>query len=53
MAAYWEIAVHSAYDMFCKYKNILVNLVISDLSFWSGNLFLIAPLSDHCLLVPC
>ena len=28
-AAYWEIAAHSAYDMFCKYKYLIVNLVFS------------------------
>ena len=26
MAAYWEIAAHSAYDMFSKYKYLIVNL---------------------------
>ena len=42
MAAYWEVAAHSAYDMLSKYKYLIVNLV-----FWSGNFF-----PDHCLLVP-
>ena len=27
MAAYWEIATHSANDMFSKYKYQIVNLV--------------------------
>ena len=27
MAAYWEIAAHSAYDMFSKYKYLIANLV--------------------------
>ena len=27
MAAYWEIAAHSAYDMFFKHKYLIVNLV--------------------------
>ena len=27
MAAYWEIAAHSASDMFSKYKYLIVNLV--------------------------
>ena len=40
-----KIAAHSAYDM-------IVGLVFSHLGFWSGNLFLIAPFSDLCLLVP-
>ena len=31
---------------------LIVNLVFSRLSFWSGNFFLIAPFPDHCLLVP-
>ena len=26
MAAYWEIAAHSAYDVFSKYKCLIVNL---------------------------
>ena len=29
-----------------------VSLVFSHLGFWSGNLFLIAPFPDICLLVP-
>ena len=42
-----KIAAHSACDMFHG-----VNLVFSHLGFWSGNLFLIAPFPDLCLLVP-
>ena len=30
---------------------LIVNLVFSHLGFWSGNLFLIAPFPDLCLLV--
>ena len=52
MATYWEIAAHSAYDMFSWYKYLIVNLVFSHLGFWGGNLFLIAPFPDLCLLVP-
>ena len=26
MAAYWEIAAYSTYDMFSKYKYLIVNL---------------------------
>ena len=52
MATYWEIAAHSAYDMFSWYKYLIVDLVFSHLGFWSGNLFLIAPFPDLCLLVP-
>ena len=38
-----KIAAHSAYE--------IVSLVFSHLGFWSGNLFLIAPFPDLCLLV--
>ena len=31
---------------------LIVGLVFSRLGFWSGNLFLIAPFPDLCLLVP-
>ena len=34
------------------YMYVIVNLVFSHISFWSGNLFVIAPFHDHCLLVP-
>ena len=47
-----KIAAHSAYDMYSWYKYLIVSLVFSHLGFWSGNLFLIAPLPDRCLLVP-
>ena len=47
-----KIAAHSAYDMLSWYKYLIVNLVFSHLGFWSGNLFLIAPFPDRCLLVP-
>ena len=46
-----KIAAHSAYDMFSWYKYLIVNLVFSHLGFWSGNLFLIPPFPDLCLLV--
>ena len=46
-----KIAAHSAYDMFSWYKYLIVNLVFSNLGFWSGVLFLIAPFPDRCLLV--
>ena len=45
MAACYEIAAHSAYDMFAKYK-YLVNLVFVHLEFWSGYFLLIAPFPD-------
>ena len=47
-----QIAAHSAYEMFSWYKYLIVGLVFSHLGFWSGNLFLIAPFPDLCLLVP-
>ena len=40
------------YEMYSWYKYLIVNLFFSRLGFWSGNLFLIAPLPDRCLLVP-
>ena len=46
-----KIAAHSAYDMLSWYKYLIVNLVFSHLGFWSGNLYLIAPFPDLCLLV--
>ena len=47
-----KIAAHSAYEMFSWYKYLIVSLVFSHLGFWIGNLFLIAPFLDLCLLVP-
>ena len=38
--------------MFSWYKYLIVSLVFSRLGFWSGNIFLSAPFSDRCLLVP-
>ena len=46
-----KIAAHSAYEMFSWCKYLIVSLVFSHLGFWSGNLFLIAPFPDLCLLV--
>ena len=50
MAAYWEIAAQSAYDMFSKYK---YQFSFSHLGFWSGNFCLSAPFLHHCLLPTC
>ena len=47
-----KIAAHSAYEMFSWKKYLIVSLVFSHFGFWSGNLFLIAPFPDLCLLVP-
>ena len=38
--------------MFSWYKYLIVTLVFFHFGFWSGNLFLIAPFPDLCLLVP-
>ena len=38
--------------MFSWYKYLIVSLFFSLSCFWSGNLFLIAPFPDLCLLVP-
>ena len=46
MAAYWETAAHSAYDIVSMYKYLIVNLV-----FLTSVFFLIAPFPDRCLLV--
>ena len=54
MATCWEIAAHSAYDMFSWYKYLIVSLFFSHLGFWNAeNLFLITNFPDLCLLVPC
>ena len=42
----------AAYEMFLWYKYLIITLVFSHLDFWSGNLSLIAPFPDLCLLVP-
>ena len=36
MAAYWEIAAYSTYDMFSKYKYLIVNLVFPGSVFGVG-----------------
>ena len=51
------ILIHPIYCSFglryvSWYKYLIVSLVFSHLGFWSGNLFLIAPFPDLCLLVP-
>ena len=46
------MAAHSAYNTLSGYKYLIVNLVFTNLGFWSGDLFLIAPFPDRCLLVP-
>ena len=46
MAAYWEIAAHSAYDMFYINKYLIVNLDFSHIGYWRGKFFLIALFPD-------
>ena len=51
VAAYWELAAHSAYLMILLDTYLSVNLVFSHLGFWCGNLFLISQFPDHCLIL--
>ena len=43
---------NSAYNMFSKYKYLIVNLIFSRLGFFEWEFLFIAPFPDHCLLVP-
>ena len=52
MAIYWENSCSFGLRIVSWYKYLIVSLVFSHLGFWSGNLFLIAPFPDLCLLVP-
>ena len=52
MATYWENSCSFGLRYVSWYKYLTVSLFFSHLGFWSGNLFLIAPFSDLCLLVP-
>ena len=52
MATYWENICSFGLRYVSWYKYLIVSLVFSHLGFWSGNLFLIAPFPDLCLLVP-
>ena len=52
MATYWESSCSFGLRYVSWYKYLIVSLVFSHLGFWSGNLFLIAPFPDLCLLVP-
>ena len=52
MATYWENSCSFGLRYVSWYKYLVVGLVFSHLGFWSGNLFLIAPFPDLCLLVP-
>ena len=52
MATYWENSCSFGLRCVSWYRCLIVSLVFSNLGFWSGNLFLIAPFPDLCLLVP-
>ena len=52
MATYWENSCSFGLRYVSWYKYLIVSKVFSHLGFWSGNLFLIAPFPDLCLLVP-
>ena len=52
MATYWENSCSFGLRYVSWYKCLIVGLDFSHLGFWSGNLFLIAPFPDLCLLVP-
>ena len=52
MATYWENSCSFGLRYVSWYKYLIVSLVFSRLGFWGGNLFLIAPFPDLCLLVP-
>ena len=52
MTTYWENSCSFGLRYVSWYKYLIVSLVFSHLGFWSGNLFLIAPFADLCLLVP-
>ena len=50
MATYWENSCSFGLRNVLWYKYLIVSLVFSHLGFWSGNLSLIAPFPDLCLL---
>ena len=52
MATYWENSCSFGLRYVSWCGCLIVGLVFSHLGFWSGNLFLIAPFPDLCLLVP-
>ena len=54
MATYWENSCSASFSLryVSWYKYLIVSLFFSHLGFGSGNLFLIAPFPDLCLLVP-
>ena len=51
MATYWENSCSFDLRNVLWHKYLIVSLVFSHLGFWSGNLSLISPFPDLCLLV--
>ena len=51
-ATCWENSCSFGLRYVSWYKYLIVSLVFSHLGLWIGNLFLIAPFPDLCLLVP-
>ena len=51
MAIFWENSCSFGLRYVSWYKYLIVSLVFSHLGFWSGNLVLIAPFPELCLLV--
>ena len=52
MAAYWEMAAHSAYNMFSLVQPCNCQFSFFPLRFFELEFLLIAPFPDHCLLGP-
>ena len=52
MATYSENSCSCGLQFVSWYKYLIVSLFFPHLGFWGGNLFLIAPFPDLCLLVP-
>ena len=52
MATYWGNSCLFGLRYVSWYKCLIVSLFFLTSCFWNGNLFLIAPFPDLCLLVP-
>ena len=52
MTTYRETAAHSAYDMFSKFKYLIVNLVFYPTRFLERKFLSDCVWPEHCLLVP-
>ena len=49
MATYWESSAHSAYDIFSRYKCLIVNLVVCVFFFFLFFFFLVSFLERESL----